>query len=81
MKIKITNYTNDKIILKAKEKGEEINRMLELTETYERDGIHNVHISIGKEHDTLYFQERYKRIVYSYIHIPRDKLIDIKIER
>lgn len=81
MKIKITNYTNDKLILKAKEIGEEINIMLELTETYEKDRIHNVHISTGKEHITLYFQERYERISYSYIHIPNDKLIDITIER
>lgn len=81
MKFKITNYTNDKLILKTREKGEEINIMLETTEIYERDRIHNVHISTGKERITLYFQERYERIGYSYIHIPIDKLIDIKIER
>lgn len=81
MKFKITNYTNDKLILKTREKGEEINIMLEKTEIYERDSIHNVHISTGKERITLYFQERYERISYSYIHIPNDKLIDIKIER
>lgn len=81
MKIKITNNIEKKIILKAAIDNENINIMIEPTDTYEIDGAHNVHISASKDYIKIYYQSRYERTRFSYINIPYDELIDIKIER
>lgn len=81
MKIKITNYTNKKIILKENIINEDANITLGKTETYEIDAVHNVHVNAEKLYIKIYYKARYERNEYSYIYIPNDGLIDVTIER
>lgn len=81
MKIKIKNYSNKKVILRERKCVEYTIITLGWDETYEKAGVHNVHVSAGSHSLTVNYNSRYERQADSCIYIPYDAYIDITIER